>query len=59
MLMPVELIGLWTFLALLSCGAVCAYVWQRRSAHTPRAPLTAYRGRGEALLPLSSWDYWS
>ena len=40
MLMPVELIGLWTFLALLSCAAVCAYVWQRRSDHTPRAHLT-------------------
>ena len=57
--MPVELIGLWTFLALLSGAPVCAYVWQRRSAHTPGAPLTAHRGRGDASLPRSPWDYWS
>ena len=56
--MPVELIGLWLFLALLSCTAVCAaYVWQRRSDHTPRAHFTVDKGRGEALLPFSAWGH--
>jgi hypothetical protein len=55
--MPVELIGLWIFLAFLSCAAVCAYGWQRRCDHTPRAQLAVDKSRGEvALFPLFWWE---
>ena len=57
MLMPLELIALWIFLALLSCAAVCAYVWQRRSEDIPRAPLTFDKGHELALRPLLASRY--
>ena len=52
MLMPAELIALWIFLSLLSCGAVWAYVRQRSSNDTPRANLTVSNRRELQLLPL-------
>ena len=56
-LMPVELIAFWSCLALLSCAAVCAYVWQRHSDDTPRADLNVDNGREVALFSLFSWRY--